>query len=610
MTHQRAENLKYIHKYSNKCKAVWNIIKNYTTPDFHSRSVEKLIVDNNHIEDPQKIAECFNHYFINSVVNNVRTKNCNDIDVSNCDSTIYLNPLSPNELIKVIKTLKNSKAVGHDGIRTDIIKQSMFLIAEPLTHVLNLSLMQGSFPEILKKSVVRPLYKKGDRSEMSNYRPVTLIPIFSKIYEKIMYNRLIQFLESKNVLDDQQHGFRKSRCTSLATFKLMKSVLTAIDEHIPVTVLFMDMSKAFDFVSHERLLTKVYRYGIRGPALDWIRDYLTDRCQCVETLKYCPKSKNLASYKSTYVKNNYGVPQGSILGPLLFLLYINDLPKYLSQECILFADDTSIIIKCKDISRYNDDINRTLAETIKWLHMNNLKVNLNKTNYMQFHTDRGNSQNLSIFSENDPIEEVHHTRFLGIIIDCYCNWQKQVDNVCSRISSFIYALRRIARTVSIQAALVAYHGYVDSILRYGVVLWGNSTERDQVFLVQKRCIRAIFGMEQLDSCRPIFIDNGILTFPCLYILEASLFVHKYKTQFMEIQQLRPRQVREQYKHKLYKPAVKLALSSKNAYCMCIAIYNKLPDMFKECGFNKFKNLIKQWLLQKCYYSIKDFLNDT
>lgn len=609
LSHQKAENLKYINKIDNKCKAVWNIIKQYGSTDCNSRSVDSLLVDNKYIVDPQEIAEHFNNYFIDIVTSNITSNTTNDINIDNNELTIFPNPLSVNELIKIISSLKNSTAVGYDDLRTDIIKKSMFIIAAPLAHVINLSLAQGFFPDELKKSVVNPLFKKGEKSDMGNHRPVTLVSVFAKIYEKVMYNRMITFFEKTNVINEEQHGFRKSKSTSLATFKLVKSVIDSIDSKIPVTVLFMDMSKAFDFVCHKRLIAKLSRYGIRGPTLEWIKSYLSNRNQCVETQKYCEKSKTIKSYRSSYINNGYGVPQGSILGPLLFLMYINDLPNYLNHECILFADDTSIIIKCKDLLTYNDDINLTLTQTINWLERNNLKVNLNKTNFIQFHTDRSRSQNLNVQFNNDPIEEVKYTRFLGIIIDCHCKWKEHIDKVCSKVNSFVFALKRISQTVSIQAALIAYHGYVGSILRYCIIIWGNGTTINQIFIAQKRCIRAIFGIKRKVSCRPYFMQYKILTVACLYISEVCIFVHKYKNLFTETQAMYSRNARLQYKYKLYKPVAKLALTSKNTYMMCVTIYNKLPDVFKSKNLKIFRKMLLTWLYDKCFYSISEYLNE-
>lgn len=510
----------------------------------------------------------------------------------------------------IVNTLKPSKSVGFDDIQTNIIKKSIHLIATPLLHAINLSLAQGIFPEELKKSVVKPLFKTGDKSKTENYRPITLVPIFSKIYERVMFSRLEKFLNKNNVIAEEQNGFRKKRSTSLAAFKLIKKIMNCIDRNIPVTVLFMDMSKAFDFVCHNRLLMKLSKYGIRGPAFEWIKSYLSNRTQCVETSKYCPLSRTVHVYQSSYIENSYGVPQGSILGPLLFLLYINDLPNYLSHECVLFADDTSIVIESKDLTTYNDEINRTLTKTITWLSENNLKVNLSKTKYVQFHTNRAMPQVLTVSHENETLEEVSKTKFLGLNLDCHCSWKYHVHNLCSKINRFVYAIRKVSRVVSLKAALAAYNGYIDSTLRYGIVLWGNSVNIDNIFIVQKRCIRAIFGISQLDSCRPYFQKYNILPLPCLYIFEICLFVYKNHHLFQLQKDITKRAIRSQYIKKLYRPPIRLTLVSKNSYMMCIDIFNKLPDSFKNYtdGIIIFKKHVKTWLLKHCFYSLKEFID--
>lgn len=608
---QKSANMKYIASTDNTCKAVWEVIKKYTTSDCINKIIDNLTIDNKDITDPQLICETFNNYFIDIVKDNCSPSLTlpNELNINNVESSIFLNPVGVQELLKITRELKNSHSVGYDDVRTDVVKDVISIIAEPFLHAINLSLSQGIFPELLKKSIVKPLFKKDDKSKIDNYRPITLIPIFSKILEKIIYNRFIKFLDKNNVITEEQHGFRKNRSTSLATFKLMKNVINCIDEKVPVTVLFLDMSKAFDFVSHELLILKLSKYGIRGPAIEWIKSYLYNREQCVQIKSYCPKTNSVIERTSSYAHNNFGVPQGSILGPLLFLLYINDLPKHVSHECILFADDTSLIIKSNDLRSYNDDINRTLSQTIAWLAQNNLKININKTKYIQFRTTRGHVHNLNISHNGEYLEEVSETNFLGLNIDCHCSWNNHINKLCSKVNRFVYALRKVSRLVSVQAAITAYNGYVDSILRYGIVLWGNSVDLQNLFIIQKRCIRAMFAIKKTDSCQPLFKKYSILPLPCLYIYEICLFVYKHKYLFENKRDVTHRRIRSQYLYKLFRPPVKLTLSSRNSFIMCIDIYNKLPDYFKETDMNvnMFKKRVKAWLLENCYYSVKDFL---
>lgn len=442
---------------------------------------------------------------------------------------------------------------------------------------------------------------------MDNYRPITLIPIFSKIYEKIAYSRISNFVESSNLLKNEQNGFRKNRNTSLTIFQLIKNVTECVDENIPVCVLFMDMSKAFDFVCHRRLLEKLYRYGIRGSAHEWIKSYLSNRTQCVQISQYCPDNKCITKYQSNYLHNNYGVPQGSILGPLLFLLYINDLPSAVTQQCYLFADDTTIVIKSNKLENFESQINETLQKTIQWLELNNLKANLSKTKLMQFHTRRRNPKILNVNFENQRIDEVQSIKFLGVTLDSFCSWNDHIKDLCSRINRFVFALRRISQVVSKEAALTSYYGYIHSILQYGITMWGRSSNTDDVFIMQKKCIRAIFGLKTIESCRPYFKKYHILSLPCVYILSASIFVYEHAYFFKTFNELHKNPTRSQYRNKLYIPSTKLSLIAKNSYIMCIKIYNKLPDDIKDLPYLKFKKSLKRWLQEKCFYSIQEYL---
>jgi hypothetical protein len=276
---------------------------------------------------------------------------------------------------KIIRSLKTKDSSGYDEITSRIIKLSLPFIISPLTHICNAALCYGVFPDRLKCAIVKPCFKKGTRQEITNYRPISLLTAFSKIFEKLMYIRLITHIESNNVLVNEQYGFRAHSSTEKAAFTLINKILTALNSRMIVGGIFCDLQKAFDCVNHTILMNKLEFYGITGKFKTLINSYLTGRQQRVIL-----SNKSSNDNSSNWDKIKCGVLQGSILGPLFFLLYINDLPKIISRDnnMVLFADDTSIIITDSNKWNFKINLNQTFNKINTWFNANLLTLNFKK----------------------------------------------------------------------------------------------------------------------------------------------------------------------------------------------------------------------------------------
>ena len=365
-----------INMYSSNSKKQWQIMNNIINRKKSKNKINKLKIDGVETSNNVAMAEAFNTYFsniANELKNNINlpTNSLHTLLPENSTkNSIFLIPTTSSEVSDLIKSLNNSTT---SDLNITALKSVNFNVSEILSHTINASLQQGTFPAALKVAKVIPIHKTGKKDDVSNYRPISLLSVFSKLYEKVMQKRLLNFFEKNNSIYKGQYGFRPRHSCEHALLDAQNYLLHTLDKKEIALLLLIDFSKAFDMVDHEILLNKLYFYGVRGLAHDWLRSYLFDRSQYV----------SINGKKSSTRKLEFGVPQGSILGPLLFVIYINDMPNInKSIHFILYADDANIIVTGKTLQIIQKQIQKFIPHLLNWINTNALKLNIDKTKYI------------------------------------------------------------------------------------------------------------------------------------------------------------------------------------------------------------------------------------
>ena len=387
-----------------------------------------------------------------------------------------------------------------------------------LALLVNQSFQTGIFPDKLKIAKVITLFKKGNPELPSNYRPISLLPIFSKIFEKLMYRRLYRFLEIHDVLFSLQFGFQENHSIDHALVSLTETVKNTLDNKRFGCGIFIDLQKAFDTVNHKILLSKLEHYGVRGCALEWFRSYLSDRKQYVSVNG---SNSNLLSIAC-------GVPQGSVLGPLLFLIYINDLPSSSKKlNFYLFADDTNIYCESSDLSNLIKIVNRELRSVKKWLDANKLSLNIDKTNYIIFHSSSSSVPSDAVVKIGKKhIKRVKFVKFLGLLLDEHLSWKYHLSELSKKLARTCGIFFRIRNLLPLDVLLCLYNALFLSFLQYGLIVWGGTYASyiEPIFKLQKKAVRAISFQSRLSPSLPIFKDLKLLKLSEIFELRLSTFV--------------------------------------------------------------------------------------
>ena len=485
------------------------------------------------ITDPVIISNTFNDFFTS-----IASKLQSSIHYSHTDfkkylktpnlHSIFISPTESTEISLLISNLNNKKASGPNSIPTSILQLLNKDISIILSKLFNLSFSSGIFPNILKLSSVIPIHKKGSKTLCNNYRPISLISNISKLIEKLMYSRLYSFLNIYNCLNNLQFGFRSNHSTSHALISITEKIQEALDSGHFSCGVFIDLQKAFDTVDHEILLNKLTHYGIRGVANQWFKTYITERYQLV----------SINGFKSTPKLIRFGVPQGSVLGPLLFLIYINDLHNSITHSTVHhFADDTNLLYSSKSLKKIGSKINYDLKGLTDWLNANRISLNVGKTEYIVFHHNKKViDYDLKIKLNGKRLFPSTSVRYLGVLFDRNLSWTYHIANLSKKLSRANSMLSKIRHFVDHTTLRSIYFAIFSSHLTYGSLVWGQKGNPNlkKVISLQNIALRILTFSPFRSSTSELYPEMRILKFADHINVINCLLAHDHVNNMLPI----------------------------------------------------------------------------
>lgn len=556
------------------------------------------------IGNPGELVENFNNYFTDIAPNICKTlPQLGDYSIPKFSfpNSIFMFDVDEAELVVGVNSLKNINARGYDDISLSVIKKSLPIIAPHICHIMNCAFKNGIFPDSLKIAVISPLYKSGDYDSLENYRPISSLSSFAKIFEKILSNRLLNFFGKFKILNDCQHGFIRNKGTETALYDLTRAIIWSLESGEVPMGLFLDLSKAFDCVDHTTLLGKMEQCGIRNNQLELIRSYLSGRRQRT--------ALNIDG--TTYVSGErqllMGVPQGSILGPLLFVVYINDfagLFDFTRTHLVMYADDTNILIKNTNIPLSIESTKEILNCVSQWFAHNKLALNVKKTECIMFSPRSRDFSTQALYYNDVEVKFSSCSKFLGVLLDAQLKWEEHTEYVLKRLCSVDYSLKVVKKQVGENILKIIYYANAQSIMSYGIICWGSTNLRS-IFVVQKRILRNIFGLAYRESCRGIFKKNNILTIYGLYIFRLLLFFHKNQHLYSSYKNTNNSRRLEPY----FYPKHSLSLTEKHPEYAALKLFNALPRALHLISVHKeFKKLVYKLILDCEPYNMEEYFD--
>ena len=502
----RSSKSKQLDQLANKLKSNsynsqnwWSIMKTFISPNKRNSIPPLLYHDRIMLNDVDK-ANSLNNFFAEqaNLLNNEK-------DVPNIDTHATSNPLTdihftPEEVSSVLSCLSLGKASGPDDINNRILRELHHELSHPLCSLFNYSIQCGKVPSIWKQANVTPIFKKGDSSDVSNYRPISLLSCLSKVFERLVFKYLFNHFRDNSILSPFQSGFIPKDSTTNQLVYLYDTFCEALDRGKEVRVVFFDISKAFDKVWHKGLIAKLASSGVQGSLLKWFDHYLSDRKQRVV----------LPGCHSEWKPVLSGVPQGSILGPILFLLYINDIVTEVTANIRLFADDTTLFLTVDNPNDAAVQLNRDIDAISLWADKWLVNFNPSKTKTMLISRKQKQTTHPPISMKNQSITNVSTHKHLGLILSSDCTWHTQIDSITKKAWIRINIMRRFKYCLDRKSLEIMYKSFIRPLLEYGDVVWSNITnnEKHEIEKIQLEAARITLGATKLISLHHIYKETG------------------------------------------------------------------------------------------------------
>lgn len=588
-----------ITKNNGNSRKLWNLYKQimYNKNDFAQKSRINLIKHRNeNFTTDRDIAECFNNFFVN-VTDELNCPN-EPIDFQYLNRftrspnfCLDLAPTNIEEVKLVINNLKSGAATGYDNISSKFIKRYSNMLSPVLVKFINTSFETFTFPDSLKTAVVTPIFKNGNTTTISNYRPISVLTSFSKVFESIIKQRLNSFMVQNEILHKEQYGFEKNSNTAAACLSLTHFISHKIDEGNYVACVFLDFQKAFDCVDHEILLYKLEKLNLNQNQVSFFRSYLCKRQQRVRI------NNTLSEHKT----NKKGVPQGSILGPDLFKIYINDISFLnLKGQIQLYADDAALKYSSKHEEDIRNDINHDFVVIEEWLKKHRILLNTKKTKIILF--ENRNFANINFYFNNEKIETVKNFNYLGLILDSKLKWVDHIDHIIKKTSPYVFILKRLRKFLSRNTLYVFYSSYILSNIVYLNPIWSRASQMslNKLDILHKKAIKTINFLPIRHPTNLLYNERYISFHEiCKYELFMTAFkiINNYiKHTFILNRMIDIHRHNTRNRSNFYLSLFKTSNQKNNCLYNCLKLYNELPEHLKYVvNIREFKKEIRKYI---------------